>query len=272
MISIIIPTFNRAVLLKKAVESVLAQTYPDFELIIVDDGSTDNTKDLVLKLDRRIIYLRQDNKGPASARNLGIKTSKRPFLAFLDSDDRWDSEKLEEQLKAMQGGASSPVSHTQEVWYKEGRLLNQKKRHEKPQGYIFNKCLPLCVVSMSTVMVRREVFESIGLFDEDLPCCEDYDFWLRASIKYDFILIDKPLTLKDGGRRDQVSSLYATGMDKFRIASILKVIDSGALDPEQKRLAVEELRKKSRIYGNGCIKHGKEEEGREYLTLAQSYG
>jgi glycosyltransferase involved in cell wall biosynthesis len=249
MISVIIPTYNRPLLLKKAVESVLSQTVKDFELIVIDDSS---------------------QRGPAWARNAGIKKSTRPFIAFLDSDDWWDREKLAAQLEAMQKNPQYLISHTQEIWYKNGSLLNQKKKHKKYHGYIFGKCLSLCVVSMSTVMARRKLFDEIGLFDETLPCCEDYDFWLRASIKHEFLLIDKPLTFKDGGRPDQVSSIYATGMDKFRIHSILKLLKSNTLNSGQKKLALDEFHKKCHIYGNGCIKHGKIEEGNYYLNLARS--
>jgi len=246
MISIIIPTYNRTALLKKAIDSVLSQAYQDFELIVIDDVS---------------------QEGPAAARNRGIKKSTRPFIAFLDSDDWWDKDKLSVQLKEMQENPIYLVSHTQEIWYKDGRLLNQKKKHRKFHGYIFDKCLPLCVVSMSTAMIRRELFDRIGLFDESMACCEDYDFWLRTSVNHKFLLIDKSLTLKDGGRPDQVSSIYATGIDKFRIQSILKLLRSNDLTSGQRELATNELHKKCRIYGNGCLKHGRKEEGRYYLSL-----
>lgn len=270
MISIIIPTFNRVFLLKKAIESVLAQTYQDFELIVVDDGSTDSTPRLMSRFNGKVRYVRQNHKGPSAARNLGIRSCDRPFLAFLDSDDWWDRTKLGEQLKKMQEDASCVISHTQEVWYKDGRLLNQKKKHRKPQGHIFDKCLGLCVVSMSTVMIQRKVFDKVGLFDESLFCCEDYDFWLRASIEHDFLLIDNPLTLKDGGRPDQSSYIHRNGMDRFRIYSILKVINSGELSDGQRKSAINELRKKCKIYGNGCLKHGKIEEGRRYLDMLEA--
>ena len=246
MISVVIPTHNRALFLKKAIDSVSSQTYQDFELIVIDDAS---------------------RKGPAVARNRGIKKSTRPFIAFLDSDDWWDKDKLATQIDAMQKNPDYLISHTQEIWYKNGKLLNQKKKHRKYHGRIFNRCLSLCVVSMSTVMARREIFDKVGLFDESLPCCEDYDFWLRASVNHEFLLIDKPLTLKDGGRPDQVSSVYATGIDKFRIRSILKLLKSANLTPLQRNLATRELHKKCRIYGNGCLKHGRPEESEHYLKL-----
>ncbi len=269
MVSVIIPSFNRASFLKKAIESVLSQRFQAFELIVIDDGSRDKTEEMVLRYGPRIRYIRQENKGPASARNLGIKKSSRPFIAFLDSDDRWGREKLSLQLDRMQENPSCLISHTQEVWYKNGRVFNQKKRHRKYHGYIFDRCLPLCVVSMSTVMVQRGIFDKVGFFNEDLPCCEDYDFWLRASVGHEFLLIDKPLTLKDGGRPDQLSSIYATGIDRFRIRSILNLLNSSPLKPKQRTLAMHELRKKCRIYGTGCIKHGRIEEGRYYFDLSR---
>ncbi|MFC1623784.1 glycosyltransferase family 2 protein [Candidatus Omnitrophota bacterium] len=271
MISVIIPTFNRAPFLKKAIESVLSQTYKGFEIVVVDDGSWDDTPDVVTYFSGRVKYIKQENKGPGAARNLGIKESKNSFIAFLDSDDWWDREKLDVQINEMQQNPSYLISHTEEVWYKNGALLNQKKKHKKFHGYIFDRCLPLCVVSMSTVIVRRELFDRTGLFDEKLVCCEDYDFWLRSSIKYPFLLVDKGLTLKDGGREDQLSYIYKTGMDKYRIHSILNVLESNMLDREQKKCAVRELQKKCRVYGNGCIKHGRVEEGRSYLELPQKY-
>ncbi len=272
MISIIIPTFNRAVFLKKAIESVVSQAYKDFELIVVDDGSEDETSKIVTDFrDKRIKYIRQSNEGVSCSRNLGIKNSKRNFIAFLDSDDWWDKNKLELQLKTMQKNPEYFISHTDEIWYKNGKLLNQKKKHKKSPGYIFDKCLSLCSVSMSTVMIKRELFDRVGLFDENFPCCEDYDFWLRVSARFQFLLIDKPLTLKDGGRPDQVSSIYAQGIDRFRIESIVKILESGALSVEQKKLAARELQKKCLIYGNGAMKHGKKEEGEYYLKLAERY-
>jgi len=271
MISVIIPTFNRSAFLKKAIESVLSQGYQDLELIVVDDGSEDDTPEVVANFDFGIRYIKQKNKGPGAARNLGIKNSKGEFIAFLDSDDWWEKDKLGIQFKAMQENPEYAISHTEEAWYRNGELLNQKQKHKKHQGYIFDKCLPICAVSMSTVMARREIFNEVGLFDEELPCCEDYDFWLRVSIGHKLLLVDKPLTLKDGGRPDQVSSIYATGMDRFRIQSILNLLHSGASSPEQRELATSELRKKCRIYGNGCIKHGRLEEGRHYISLISHF-
>lgn len=267
MVSVIIPTFNRAPFLKKAIQSVLSQTLQDFELIVVDDGSEDNTASMVLNLAPEIRYIRQQNRGPSAARNSGIRQAKGDLLAFLDSDDWWDNDKLAVQLLAMEEAPDFLVSHTQEVWYKNGRLLNQKDRHRKSDGYIFERCLELCVVSMSTAMVRKGLFDAVGLFDETLPCCEDYDFWLRVSAKYPFLLVDRPLTFKDGGRPDQSSFIYGTGIDGFRIKAIQKILESD-LSEGQRNVALRELRRKCRIYGNGCLKHGKFSEGAHYLEIS----
>ena len=176
------------------------------------------------------------------------------------------------QVEAMEREPRDLISHTQEIWYRKGRLLPQKKKHWKYHGDIYERSLHLCVVSMSTVMVRRDLFEEIGLFDETLPCCEDYDFWLRAAVRHPFLLVDEPLTLKEGGRDDQVSAIYRVGMDRFRIRSIVNLLENQALNNKQKKLAMAELRKKCRIYGEGCIKWGREEEGRRYLKLPELYG
>ena len=244
-VSIIIPTYNRKKLLQKAVNSVLAQNYPCFELIIVDDGSQDNTSDLFENCDPKLVYVYQENKGPAAARNRGIKAARYDLIAFLDSDDRYAQNKLKIQAEAMQEEPAYLISHTQEIWYRHGRLLNQKKKHRKYNGNIFKQSLQLCAVGMSTVM-------------------------LRLSAEQEFLLVDEPLTLKDGGRNDQISAIYRVGMDKFRIQAIMKMLKAAGLTVEQKEAAMVELAQKCKIYGRGCIKHGRFEEGEYYLNLPET--
>lgn len=270
-VSVIIPTYNRAALLKKAIDSVLGQTCRDFELIVVDDGSSDDTKAIVSGYKGRLRYVFQDNRGPSAARNRGIREAQANFIAFLDSDDWWRSDKLAIQLRAMQEHKDYLISHTQEIWYRHGELLNQKKKHAKSGGDIFKQSLALCAVSMSTAMVNRKLFDAVGVFDETLPCCEDYDFWLRVSARYQFFLVDEPLTLKDGGRPDQVSSRFARRMDQHRIYSMRKLLEGNGVRREQRCLLIEELGRRCSIYGQGCIKYGRNEEGEQYLRLAQEY-
>lgn len=266
-ISVIIPTYNRELLLKRAIASVRSQTHRHFELIVVDDGSDDRTREMLAGYGDEIIYIRQENRGPAAARNAGILAARHDLLAFLDADDCFDERKLELQVAAMNREPACLISYTGEIWYRRGRLLNQKKKHRPAAGDIFARCLEMCVVGMSTVMLRRRLFEEVGLFDEDFPCCEDYDLWLRVSSRHGFMLIDRPLTRKDGGRDDQLSRRYRVGMDSFRIKALRKCILSGVLSREQEGMALRELARKCRIYGEGCIKHGRSEEGGEYLKM-----
>jgi len=267
-ISVIIPTYNRREFLARAIDSVLDQGWRDFELIVVDDGSTDETARSVASYGGRVRYLYQENRGPAAARNTGVRAAEGEFIAFLDSDDRFAPEKLAVQQAAMAARPEYLISHTDEIWYRRGELLHQKKKHFRPHGFIFGECLKLCVVGMSTVMLRREFFEKVGYFDEELPCCEDYDLWLRASVSLPFLKVDRPLTIKAGGRPDQVSVRFRAGMDQFRIRAMVKLLGQQDLSDEQRQLARQELACKCRIFGNGCVKHGRPEEGRYYLELA----
>lgn len=269
-ITVIIPTYNRSDFLQSAVLSVADQTRQCSELIVVDDGSFDDTAETVKKLTPRLPfplkYIYQENKGAAAARNTGIRNASSKYICFLDSDDRFAPEKLSFQLQTMQQ-TQYRISHTREIWFRQGKLLNQKRKHQPPGGYIFNECLYMCVVGMSTVMVDRSLFEKYGYFDESLPCCEDYDFWLRVSVNEEFLLVPEKYTLKEGGRADQLSVIYRLGMDKYRIRSIVNLIENSSLTELQYALALNELKRKCEIYGNGCLKHGREQEGRYYLQL-----
>ncbi|MHB1015227.1 MAG: glycosyltransferase family 2 protein, partial [Desulfurivibrionaceae bacterium] len=208
---------------------------------------------------------------PAAARNTGIRAARYPLLAFLDSDDQFTKNKLALQVAAMEAQPELLISHTQETWFRNGQHLNQKKRHSKEGGDLFARSLELCVVGMSTVMVRRELFDRVGLFDESFPCCEDYELWLRASAGHPFLLVDVPLTVKHGGREDQVSVRFKTGMDCFRIRAMEKLLSSIPLTQEQSRLARAELVRKVVLYGNGCLKHNRLEEGQHCLSLVARY-
>ncbi len=255
--------------------SVLNQTLACDELLVIDDGSTDETAEIVSRIseesnvDTRYIF--QKNKGASAARNRGIAEARYNLLCFLDSDDSWDASKLEMQAAAMKKEPGYLISHTCELWYRHGKRVNQKKKHAPPHGKIFNRALEMCVVGMSTVMVRKQLFEQYGLFDESLLCCEDYDLWLRVSRDQKFLLVDAPLTLKDGGREDQLSAIHRLGMDTWRIRSICNLLDNDTLSGAQYQSALAELRRKCTIYGNGCIKHGREKEGERYLVLPEKY-
>ena len=274
-ISVIIPTYNREKLIGRAIHSVLRQTISCSEILVIDDGSMDQTAALVDSMRASstipIHLLYQDNMGAAAARNLGIQRAQSEFIAFLDSDDHWRKDKLAQQVRAMEENPDYLISHTREQWLRGGVHLNQKKKHIPRHGYIFGHCLQLCAVGMSTVMVRKELFASIGLFSPLLPCCEDYDFLLRASCRYPFLLVDKSLTIKEGGREDQLSFQYRIGMDKLRIHAIMGLLEGTNLTREQHSLALRELQQKCQVYGLGCIKHGKSDEGTAYLNAYKRY-
>lgn len=270
LFSIVIPTFNRKPFLKKALESVLGQTFPDWELIIVDDGSNDETDGLVLSYnDSRIKYIYQENRGPSSARNHAIKESAGNYICPLDSDDWWDKDKLKTHIEYIKAYPEYKIFHTQEIWHRGGQILQQKQKHKKPSGSIFPQCLPLCCVSISTAAIHRSVFPDVGMFDEGLPACEDYDFWLRVSLKYKVMLIDKQLTLKDGGRPDQLSQ--RPGLDRYRIIALEKLLKNDTLTNEQKETVQNELFRKIKIYLAGCVKRNKIEEAEYYQKLLNNY-
>tara|TARA_X000001036_G_scaffold439825_1_gene492521 strand:+ start:1435 stop:2262 length:828 start_codon:yes stop_codon:yes gene_type:complete len=264
-ISVIIPTFNRSSFLTRSINSVLNQTYNDFKLIVVDDGSIDNTNDLINSNYQNIIYLHQNNKGVSSARNLGINTTQSEWIAFLDSDDEWHPKKLELQIKELKKNPSYFICHTNEKWIKNGKHLNQKNKHQKYGGWIFDKCLSLCCVSPSSIIIHNSVFKNCGIFDENFPVCEDYELWLRISSKYKFLYLQDKLITKYGGHSDQLSTKY-WGMDRFRIEALYKLIDVGKLSFENLKIAKKMLNHKTKIYTDGALKRGKMDEAQNYLN------
>jgi glycosyltransferase involved in cell wall biosynthesis len=268
-VSVIIPTFNRGWIIRDAIDSVLAQTYTNFELIVVDDGSTDRTHDILRSYGDRLRLIGQVNRGVSAARNSGIGVSTGRLVAFLDSDDLWLPDKLAAQVAFFEHSRSALICQTEELWIRNGMRVNPKKRHRKPSGLIFKPSLALCLVSPSAVMVRRELFDEVGLFDEALPACEDYDLWLRVSCRIPIHLIDKPLTVKRGGHRDQLSR--QDSLDKYRIRSLVKLIESGRLTVSQRNAAVLTLRKKCGVYAKGCLKRGRVEEAARYTSLIHNY-
>ena len=266
LVSVILPTFNRAWALTEAVDSVLSQDYPHIELIVIDDGSTDNTQILLEPYKDRITVLTRENKGVSAARNAGIKKSRGDLIALLDSDDAWDKRKISCQVEFFNAHPGAMICQTEEIWIRNGKRVNPKIKHQKPSGMIFEASLHLCLVSPSAVMMRKELFDRKGYFNEAFTVCEDYDLWLRVSAALPVFLIDKPYTIKKGGHPDQLSGLHS--QDRFRISSLLSLIESDSLTKAQAMAAKKVLKEKCRVYGNGCRKRGRMEEGEYYLSLA----
>ena len=232
-ISVIIPTYNRKKTLARAIQSVINQSLSPFEILIIDDGSNDGTQEWVKENFQSIKYIYQNNRGVSSARNIGIENANGDWVAFLDSDDEWLSNKLHEQVIAIESNPKIKFFHTNEIWIRNGVRVNQMKKHKKYGGYIFEKCLDMCRVSPSSVLIQKEVFDNIGVFDESLRVCEDYDLWLRITSKYPVVFLDVPLIYKYGGHADQLSKVK-DGIESYRIQSLEKIINSGFLSDEQK--------------------------------------
>ena len=258
-ISVIIPTFNRSKTIFRAIDSILKQTYKPYEIIVVDDGSTDGTKNLVINKYPSIKYFYQSNNGVSKARNKGVHESKGEWIAFLDSDDEWLPKKLQEQKKNLEQNPTTFISHTNEIWIRNGVRVNQMKKHQKFGGYIFDKCLEFCRMSPSSIMIHRKVFEDVGNFDEDLLVCEDYDLWIRVTSKYLVTYIDDLMIKKYGGHEDQLSKVK-NGIEHFRIQSLEKILLSKILSEGQAEEVRKVLLRKLSIYLNGLKKRNKMEE------------
>ena len=271
LVSVIIPTYNRRDLVREAIASVLAQTYQDFELIVVDDGSEDDTAEVVHEFAQecsRIRYIFQQNRGVSAARNRGVALGSGELLAFLDSDDLWQPRKLETQVAFFTSHPEVQICQTEEIWLRNGVRVNPHNKHCKTGGDIFARSLELCLVSPSAAMLRRKLFERMGGFDESLPACEDYDLWLRIAATMPVYFLDTPLVIKRGGHADQLSRRF-WGMDRFRVAALCKLLNSGVLLAEQQKLVEEVLLRKCTILAQGAKKRG--QDGEQYLALAAAY-
>lgn len=269
LVSVIIPTFNRGWVVREAIDSVLIQDYLNFELIVVDDGSTDDTDAILVTYGNRLEVIKQPNRGVSAARNRGIAAARGELIAFLDSDDYWLPQKLSIQVEYFNQHPEVNICQTEEIWIRRAVRVNPKNRHHKPSGDIFEPSLELCLVSPSAVMIRNQVFERFGFFDEEMPACEDYDLWLRISCRIPVYLIDTPLIVKRGGHADQLSRQPA--LDKYRIQSLSKLLRSGNLNSRQQKAAIKILIDKCLIYANGCLRRGRKSEARRYQKLAREF-
>ncbi len=253
-VSVIIPTFNRASTIKRAVDSVLTQSFSDFELIVVNDGSTDRTEEVLSGFSSKIKLLKTQNRGVSAARNLGAEVSAGKFIAFLDSDDEWRPTKLEKQLELM-NKKRLRICQTEERWIRNGKFVNKPARYKKREGDIFDRCLTHCAVTPSSVLLEKTLLFEYGGFDESFPLCEDYDLWLRMAPDLYFGLVDEELILKYCGLCDQLSATPA--MDKFRIKALSNLLKSRKDLPLEKRSAlIETLKAKVNIFAGGAEKRG----------------
>jgi len=263
-VTVIIPTFNRWPMVGEAIASVMAQREVSLELIIVDDGSTDETAARITDFFERpktapeypVLMLRTGNQGVSAARNLGVTAARAPLVAFLDSDDLWAPLKLKRQLQQMTQTPGCVISQTDEVWFRNGVRVNPGQRHRKRAGDFFIEALRTCLVSPSAVVMSTSVFRRLGGFDPDMRAAEDYDLWLRLLLEYEVELVPEPLVIRRSGHPGQLSATVAA-IDRFRILALLKLLRRDDLDPRRRQAVCDTVAEKCAIYATGAARRGR---------------
>ncbi len=251
-ISVIIPTFNRVAYIGRAINSVINQTHRVKDIIVIDNNSSDNTQEYIKENFPKVKVFAEASRGVSNARNLGIKISKSDWVAFLDSDDEWLPKKIEEQIKLSYQNTNYKLIHTNEIWYKDGKKINQKNKHKKKGGHIFNDSLDMCKISPSSVLCNKKLFQEYGLFNSRFIVCEDYELWLRICSKEEIGFVDKSLIKKYGGHKDQLSFRY-WGMDRYRILAMENLLYRQKLSLTQKKAVVKKIIEKANIILKGAV-------------------
>ncbi|RKX93027.1 MAG: glycosyltransferase family 2 protein [Spirochaetes bacterium] len=272
-VSVIIPAYNRFELLKEAVSTVMRQSFNNFELIVVDDGSSDMTPTISLyyKDDPRFRYFRIEHNGmPGYVRNIGVHKAAAPYIAFLDSDDLWMRDKLKKQMQFLQASPGIPIVHSRERWIRNGEEVSQKKQKHKRSGMIFDDALIKCIIGPSTVILEKELFDKAGGFREDLEVAEDYELWLKITDTTEVGYIDEPLITKRAGHGEQLSEKYGH-IEIFRITALMNLVEEGFFTDEHQKAARKELSRKCRIYAAGCRKRERYNEALEYEELSRQF-
>ena len=243
-VSVVIPAYNHARFLPDALESVLAQTFRDFEVLVVDDGSTDNTGEVVAAFAPRVRYIHQHNGGPSRARNTGIRHTTGEYVAFLDADDTWMPEKLALQVGYLDTHPDAGLVFTKVMVTTEaGQQLYTYPHRYRYERRAFERLLLWSYGSMNVVMLRRLCFDKLGFFDESLRAAEDWDMWLRAAPYFRFGYLDRPLgTYRQSGHSVSRGPRAHQAPEMFR-----RVLDKLFSDPERfpgrTRAQVERLRR-----------------------------
>ena len=254
-ISVVIPSYNRRHTLERALRSVIEQTSPVDEIILVDDGSTDDSAAMTAQLFPDVKLIRQSNRGVSAARNRGIRAARHDWIALLDSDDSWLAHKIQSIREAALLHPGHVLYHSDEIWMRRGVRVNPMQKHRKSGGWIFKQCLPICAISPSASVLRKSTLQALGLFDESLPACEDYDLWLRLCHRFPVHFIEQALIIKYGGHEDQLSRKYPA-MDRFRVRALHRLLETESLSAEYFEAARATLRAKLDILRKGARKHG----------------
>ena len=269
-ISVVIPSFNRRHTLERALQSVVDQTSAVDEIIVVDDGSSDGSSQFIEQEFPQVSLIQQQNQGVSAARNRGIEAAQYDWIALLDSDDSWLSHKIATIRDAYREHPEFVLYHSDEIWIRNGKRVNPMNKHQKSGGWVFEQCLPLCVISPSAVVIQKSVLQSLGMFDENLPACEDYDLWLRLSHRYPIHYLDQALVTKFGGHEDQLSRQYGA-MDQFRIRALNQLLQQETLTLENHTSARKMLLGKLDILLNGAIKHHNQDLIEEFSPIRDAW-
>jgi len=267
-ISVVIPVYNREQTIRRAIDSVLAQELLPEEIIAVDDGSTDDTPQILNSYHTKIQVVRQNNMGVSAARNKGVEFASGKWIAFLDSDDEWLPDKLQKQMSYLEQHPNTRILQTEERWIRNNMRVNPGKKYFKKSGNIFKNCLKTCIVGPSTIICESALLAEMGGFDETLPVCEDYDLWLRIAAKYPIPLIKQTLIIKYGGHPDQLS-LSTPAMDRYRVQSLEKIWQEEELSNTQRIELLDELILKLGYLYEGAVRRRKNSE--IYLKKLMDY-
>lgn len=269
LVSVIIPVYNRQAMAITAVRSVIAQRYSSIDLIVVDDGSDDEPVEL-----RAIVesvggrFVRTAHRGVSAARNCGIAMARGGWIALLDSDDRWLPEKLSTQMDFLLANPEIKICQVAEIWFRGGVFVNPKQRHIMPNGEAFYRCLELCCISASSVVLDKALFEVFGVFREELPICEDYDLWLRLTASHHIASLEQGLVEKYGARDDQLSRSQSA-QDRFRVYSILCLLRDSVLQPAKFTAALAMLHQKADVLRGGASKRSEHERVVLYTAIVE---
>ncbi len=285
-VSVIVPSFNRRRMLTEALASVLGQRGVRFELIVVDDGSTDGSFEASRALlDEAFARRRNDpaggstdglcsarleripRRGVGAARNHGASLADGEFLAFLDSDDLWAPLKLSRQLDFMRSCRRYPLTQTEELWIRAGRRINPSLRHRKRAGDIFVDSLRTCLISPSAVMISRELFFAFEGFDPRFSACEDYDLWLRILTRHEPGLLGEPLVTRRAGHPDQLSAM-TVALDRFRVITLTKLLADPRLTGSRREAVADVLAEKCRILAGGLARRARAWQAELYVQAA----
>ena len=259
-VTVVMPTHDRAHTLARAVDSVRLQEGVDWELVVADDGSLDDTLAMLAPYlsDPRIRVIRLPHGGVSAARNAAVAVGMGAYLAFLDSDDEWLPGMLAAQMGFLKATGMGIVQ-SEDIWIRKGVRVNPPAHYLKKEGDIFAESLDYCMITPSSVMMTRELFEATGGFRTDFPACEDYELWLRITSRHPVGLIRRQLLKRYGGNPDQLSTRYPA-QDRFRIRAIALLLEDTGLAPARRGLALAALGRKLDIYEKGCRRRGKTED------------